>query len=277
MSHVHMARCERVCRADRSSDAGATRSHAGCRGSGFTLVELLVVIGVIAILIAILLPALNGARQQARNVQCLSNLRQLATAYQLYSQQMNRQKMMSYPNGGLWPDVIAGAMGPTNQWGQAMKDSPFYKLRFCPKAGPETRLGANRGMAFRAFEWAGSEGSYGMNGYGYYDRNNPQRRITWQMKGGSDIPLFGDAVWPDSWPEPSDLPPPFPYGHPPEDPNWPSYMGRFCIVRHGLAINMAFADGHAQRVSLVELWKLRWRPNWPATTVNLPASYSQAK
>lgn len=73
--------------------------------SGFTLVELLVVIGVIAVLIAILLPALAKARRSAVTLKCLSNMRQLGTGIQMYMSS-NRDAMPAAGYGQYYADGV---------------------------------------------------------------------------------------------------------------------------------------------------------------------------
>ena len=98
-----------------------TRRTAGLLSSGgFTLVELLVVVGIIAILITVLLPALNNAREAARRTQCAANLHNVGAALNIYANE-NRRKLPQHA-------------GPGNNW---LWDIPIPTRDAIMKAGAQ--------------------------------------------------------------------------------------------------------------------------------------------
>ncbi len=165
-------------------------NRARCRG--FTLVELLVVIGIIALLISILLPSLNKARQAAMAVQCSSNMRTIGQFFHNYLDS-NRGKfpfvMANCPNNyyvgsyaDTWPSAIdykpvmndnAGASPPNTYLNLNIQDTNVWHCPFYQDPGPNGPVNK----------------SYVLSGSSFYDtQGGPGRGQTY----GKINSVFGD-------------------------------------------------------------------------------------
>lgn len=253
----------------------------------FTLVELLVVIAIIALLVSILLPALNKAREQAKSLLCKSNLKQIDQAIIMYAVDIN---------DGLFPPAHRWVTGPPAGWEhnawiriiQAYIDQDWEDnwnqstgqgkgVTFCPVASNSSTLpdpiDTRYGATNRAYTM-GKPGSYGVNRWAMPSQDNYRaEELYWDrpMEGpGATIPLFADSGMLDIWAGGGDQPPAYPDEFDTDLTwiNWTTSMHYVCIPRHGNGINVAFADGHVEYVRLRRLWDLLWHDGYDLAASN---------
>ena len=183
------------------------KSKASVQLGGITLIKIKEMIAIIAILAALLLPALAKAKSKATEMKCLSNLKQLGLGFFLYSNETGKTPSYTMGNGKLWMESIGEYYSKTDA------------IRLCPTAPYKRGKG---GSSTSAWVW-GSElrpgtrepkwtGSYALNGWFYagdwnqawITQHGMARNLAFKLdsdvRHSSESPIFCDSMWVDAWP-----------------------------------------------------------------------------
>jgi prepilin-type N-terminal cleavage/methylation domain-containing protein len=242
--------------------SGTTQRHsrrmAASTGGAFTLIELLVVIAIIAILAALLLPALARAKDKAKNTQCMNNMKQILLASRLYADDFD-DGLPPYGIAGIPPNqFVVVKSGVNTSQDQGWPDTILSyvgrntNIFNCPANPPGTKwnLGINLNLARSIWAYVGVPAPAG---YGSLLKASSIPRPTATVYY-ADSGLVTDATAadtnPDNWVE--DFDPSHHSGQAswidwrtPNDPNWMSLPTRV-VNRHSHRAQIGFLDYHAE-------------------------------
>jgi prepilin-type processing-associated H-X9-DG protein/prepilin-type N-terminal cleavage/methylation domain-containing protein len=220
------------------------------RTKAFTLVELLVVVGIMAVLIGVLLPALHRAQEESRRVTCLSNLRQLAIAAQNY---VNASRG-SYPiaRDGLQSEWDFRVVGATIEPGILWMGQTNIQIHQCPSCSIKSPTVTD--------PFTGYNYNISYVGHGVGEFNVAPARAA-RITHGSEVALFGDGEYyggTDKFMRAPLKDSPLADG----DSVSPAIRAAGTqAFRHRGYTNVAFCDGHAESLSL------RYTNTSPATFI----------
>ena len=233
--------------------------------TAFTLIELLVVIAIIALLMGILMPALNRVKKQAKAVACQSRLREWGLIFKFYTDDYDAHFNPGWANNS-----------ETDLWMNSFR--PYYKdnwdLLLCPTAVVPAKDDSDLGTYKAAWRDTDLPGggeyryvfSYSINSWtnDMHNDRDSTRPVEWfwktitDIRGANQVPLFGDSTWHDAWPQEDDVPVSRPDDFGIGSPGTTNEMDHFCIDRHDGTTNFLFADLSTRPVGLKGLWTLKW-------------------